>query len=175
MPARAFPGAPNAIPELRIGPRGVHYPMNGLTKSGAGALAGIAGAVAMNMAHEITRRVLPEAPRLDVVGMRALARISSAAGVAPPARLREATFAADLAANSLYFSLVGIASARRALPLGAFLGGAAGVGSVLLPPPMKLGAGEVNRTRTTEALTVGLYLAGGLVAALAYRALVREC
>ena len=48
-------------------------------------LAGLAGAVTLNSIHEIARRVRPEdAPRMDVLGMRALTRAFRAADANPP-------------------------------------------------------------------------------------------
>ena len=85
----------------------------------AGSIAGVAAAVAVNVAHEIVRRILPAAPRMDIVGMRALARTRSALGLRPSEHLRAQTLAADLLANSFYYSLVFTARPDRALSAGA--------------------------------------------------------
>ena len=37
--------------------------------------AGLAGAVALTLVHETARRVIPHAPRVDVIGVRAIARL----------------------------------------------------------------------------------------------------
>jgi hypothetical protein len=145
--------------------------LNNLT---AATVAGIAGAVAVNIAHELTRRLTDSAPRMDIVGMRAFARLAGAVGAAPPDNLRAATFVADVAANSVYYGLVGAAGPDRALAIGAALGAAAGIGGVLIPPPAGLGEEEVNRTRATQALVVLMYLGGGLAAGAAYRVLARR-
>jgi hypothetical protein len=140
----------------------------------AGTLAGVAGAVSVNLMHEITRQITPKAPRMDLVGMRAVARITDALDAPRPDNLRTATFVGDVVANSLYYSLVAAAGPREALAAGAILGAAAGFGGVLLPPPMGLGDEEVNRTPATQVLTVGMYLAGGLIAALTYRLVAKN-
>jgi hypothetical protein len=137
-----------------------------------GLLAGAAGAIALNAAHELTRHVTSAAPRMDIVGMRALRRGAQIAGQRPPEHLRSATLAGDLIANTMYYSLVAAGSADGAVLAGGALGAAAGIGGVLLTPQLGLGDGEVRRTRQTQALTVGLYLFGGLVAGLAYRSMV---
>ena len=111
---------------------------------------------------------------MDVVGMRALARAARVAGQPPPEELRAATLAGDLIANTMYYGLVGVANAGNAVLAGAALGAAAGVGGVLLPPRLGLGDSEVRRTRQTQALTVGLYLVGGVIAGLAYRAMASD-
>src|SRR4051812_34783143 len=109
---------------------------------------------------------------MDVIGMRAVVGIARAFGMRPPENLRTTTFAADIVTNSLYYSMVAAAGAERALAAGAALGAVAGMGGVLLPPPMPLGDEEVNRTRTTQALVILMYLARGLIAAATYRSLV---
>jgi hypothetical protein len=139
-----------------------------------GLLAGAAGAVVLNVAHELTRHLTSAAPRMDIVGMRALVRGARLAGQRPPEHLRSATLAGDLIANTMYYGLVGATSADGAVLAGGALGAAAGIGGVLLTPRLGLGDSEVRRTRQTQALTVGLYLLGGLIAGLAYRQMVSE-
>jgi hypothetical protein len=108
---------------------------------------------------------------MDILGERALARGLRALGVRPPRgrRLHRAALAGDLVANSAYYALV--ASGRRPWLRGALLGGAAGLGAVLLPPVLGLGRAPRGITRRTQALTVAWYLAGGFAAAAASRAL----
>ncbi len=144
--------------------------MNALMKAIA---AGAAGACTTNILHEITRRLTPDAPRVDLLGMQALARLLRASGATPPTgrTLYNATLASDLASNTAYFGVVGAAGRERAVALGAALGLVAGAGAVLLPPALDLSGGTTGRTGATAALTVALYTAGGLVAGVAYRAL----
>ena len=108
---------------------------------------------------------------MDVLGMRALARMFRGAGSnPPPAReLHTLTLAGDVVSNGLYYSLVG--SGKGAWWRGAALGLAAGVGGVLLPGPMGLGEQPSNRTPQTQAMTVAWYTLGGLVAAAVASAL----
>ncbi len=136
------------------------------------AVAGTAGAFATNVLHEITRRVVPNAPRVDVLGMQALAKAltASTGGTPTGGDLYRSTLAGDLVSNAAYFSAVGLGGGN-AVGLGLLLGIAAGVGAVVLPPRMGLDPKPTARTGTTGALTVGLYTAGGLVAGLTYAAL----
>ena len=92
--------------------------------------AGAAGASATTILHEVTRRIAPAAPRVDLLGMQALARLLRAAGMTPPAgdALFNWTLAGDLASNTAYFGAVGAEPRERAVPLGAALGLAAGAG-----------------------------------------------
>jgi hypothetical protein len=144
--------------------------MNAITRAIA---AGAAGAGTTTILHELTRRVAPAAPRVDLLGMQALARLLRAAGTTPPTgdALYNLTLAGDLASNTAYFGAVGAGQRERAVVLGTALGLAAGAGAVLLPPALGLSGATTGRTGATAALTVALYTAGGLVAGAVYRAL----
>lgn len=137
------------------------------------AASGFAGACALTLIHESARRSLPRAPRMDVLGMRAIAKSMRGVGQEPPPEdeLHALALAGDVAGNSLYYGLVGAGRPEGALLRGMILGLAAGVGAVLLPEPLGLGEAPSARTPETKAMTVGLYLAGGLTAGLAYRLL----
>ncbi|MBX0333981.1 hypothetical protein K3G39_12110 [Pontibacter sp. HSC-14F20] len=128
-------------------------------------VGGLAGAVALTIAHETLRRLVPEAPRMDVLGMRAISKIMKKAGAQPPegGALRTWAMVGDVVSNSLYYSLAG--AGKDSWLRGSLLGAGAGAGAVLLPGPMGLGTDPSNRTNSTRAMTVGLYLMGGLVAA----------
>ena len=142
--------------------------MNALAAIGGG----IAGAVALNVLHESVRHVRDDAPRMDILGERAIARGMEAVGVEPPPReaLYVPTLVGDLLSNSLYYSLVGVGDKEGVWP-GALLGLAAGIGGVVLPGPMGLGKAPSSRTPQTALMTVAWYLAGGLAAAAACRLL----
>lgn len=136
------------------------------------ALAGgTVGAVALTALHELTRRTVPYAPRMDVIGMRALARTVRALGGRPPHgdRLFRQTLLGDLGANTLYYSLA--AAGRRPWGRGLLLGAAAGLGAAALPPLLGLGRSPGAKWPATPLMTLALYTAGGLAAAAAGRAL----
>ena len=135
--------------------------------------AGAAGAATTNILHELTRRLAPDAPRVDLLGMQALARLLRAGGTSPPTgkTLYNWTLAGDLASNTAYFGTVAAGPRERSVVLGGALGLAAGVGAVLLPPALDLSGSTTGRSGATVALTVGLYAAGGLVAGAVARTL----
>lgn len=135
--------------------------------------AGAVGACAITLIHELLRRAIPRAPRMDVLGMRGIVRVSRAAGIAPPEHLHETALLADLVSNAAYYSLVGAIPGRETA-VGAGLGVAAGAGAVLLPGPMGLGSAPSSRTVATQALTVGLYTVGGIVAGACLKAMRNE-
>jgi hypothetical protein len=133
--------------------------------------AGLAGAAVLTAVHETTRRVTPDAPRMDVLGERAIAKLMRGAGRTPPRgeKLHRLVLGGDIVSNSLYYALVG--SGRDAWVRGAGLGLAAGIGAVLLPPVLGLGRAPRGVTARTKAMTVGYYLVGGLAAAAVSRLL----
>ena len=135
--------------------------------------SGLAGSCALTLAHQLLQSVTERAPRMDVLGMRAIARGFRGLGAQPPGEgaLRPMSLAGDLLANSCYYGLVGLGSPGRACARGALLGLAAGVGAVTLPGPLGLGSNPSARTPATALLAVGLYLLGGLVAGAVYQAL----
>ncbi len=142
--------------------------MNALLKAAA---AGAVGAIATNVAHELTRRLVPNAPRVDVLGMQALAKgLTATTGSTPTgADLYRSTLVGDLLSNSAYFSAVGFGGGN-AVAVGLGLGVLAGLGAVVLPPRMGLDEKPTARTPATEAMTVALYTAGGLAAGMTYQA-----
>lgn len=138
--------------------------------------SGLAGALLLNVVHETVRRIRPhDAPRMDVLGGRALRKLLAKAEAPQPApdELYYLTMAGDILSNSLYFSLVG--QGQSAWWRGAALGLAAGVGGVVLPGPLGLGEAPSNRTAQTKAMTVAWYLLGGLAAAGASRWWSKAC
>ncbi len=144
--------------------------MDAFTKAVA---AGAAGAVTTTLLHELTRWLTPDAPRVDLLGMQALAHLLQAVGLRAPTSvaLYNLTLAGDLASNTAYFGLVGAGPRGRAVALGGAMGVVAGAGAVYLPPYLGLSKRPTKRTGATRAITVALYTAGGIAAGLAYKAL----
>src|SRR3954464_6061259 len=105
-------------------------------------VAGLAGAAALTAVHQMARRVTDDAPRMDVLGERAIARSIAAAGGTPPARparprraaggtppagpaLHRWALAGDLLCNSAYYSLIACGRRARVWERAALLGIAA--------------------------------------------------
>jgi hypothetical protein len=131
------------------------------------ALGGLAGAAALTLLHETLKLKDSKAPRMDLLGMMALSKIIRSFGKNPPSRdkLYLYTLAGDLVSNALYYSLAGVGKRKGILAKGAALGVAAGLGALFLPKPLHLNEEYSNRTPRTQAMTVGYYLIGSLVAA----------
>lgn len=144
--------------------------MNNVTKA---LLSGLAGAVVTTALHETIKRVVPDAPRVDLLGMQGIAKVSVLVGNEPPEpdTAYASAMAGDLISNGAYFGLVGAAPKDAYVATGAILGILAGLGAVLAPPAAGLDPDYTSRTPATAALTVALYTAGGLSAAALYRAI----
>jgi hypothetical protein len=133
--------------------------------------SGLVGAFALTLVHETARRYIDDAPRMDVVGMRAIAKTLRAVDVEPPVPLHETALVGELVSNSLYYGLVGLGDPEDGLRNGAALGLAAGLAAVYLPEPLGLGRQPAKNSTETNLLTVAFYLLGGLAAGAAYQAL----
>lgn len=135
--------------------------------------SGLAGACALTLIHEGARRVLADAPRMDILGMRAMARSYNAVGAPTPTpdELFNRTLVGDIAGNALYYSAVGLGGRDGVYLRGAALGLAAGIGAVALPGPLGLGEDASARTPATQAMTIAWYTLGGLAAAATYACL----
>ena len=130
--------------------------------------SGLAGACAVTLMNETIRQLDEDAPRLDLLGMRALAEVVS------PDHLRTEALVGDIASNTLYYSIVAAAPADQAPLCGATLGLGAGIGAVLLPGPLGLGEDATNRSTKTRILSVAYYTTAGLLAGMVFRSLARR-
>lgn len=132
---------------------------------------GFLGACALTLVHETVKTIVPQAPRMDLLGMNALSKAMRHAGKTPPndQKLYTMTLAGDLLSNALYYSLAGIGKPKGAITRGLLLGVTAGVGAVLLPRPLGLDDAPSSRTLETKIMTVALYTLAGLVSGAAMK------
>src|SRR4051812_13434974 len=105
--------------------------------------------------------------------MRSVARLARAVASEPPDHLRATALTDDVISNSLYYNLVGAGGRDNAVVVGPCIGLAAGIGVLLLPPPMGVGDAEVNRTPATQVLAAGMYFAAGIAGGV-YRGLAQK-
>jgi hypothetical protein len=133
--------------------------------------SGLAGAVAVTLVHETARRFIPDAPRMDVLGMRAIAKGMFKMDEQPPdgEELFRWSIVGDLVSNTLYYSLAG--TGQQPWFKGVILGSLAGLGGVFLPGPLGLGTEPSGRTPQTKVMTVAWYLLGGLATAAVAQAI----
>jgi len=128
------------------------------------AVGGLAGACALTLINEGVKKFDDNAPRLDLLGMNAVARVTK-----PKLPVVDKFFpvaiGGDIISNSLYYAMAKGKTPERTMIRGALLGLGAGVGALTLPQRMGLSSKPVTRTAKTKILTVAWYVIGGLIAA----------
>jgi hypothetical protein len=137
---------------------------------------GLAGATAVTLIHESLKAVVPQAPRMDRLGMQAIEKGLHKANKSVPNQqaLFSIAMAGDLISNALYYSAAGIGSEKNIWIRSSLLGLAAGIGALVLPEPLGLNKRYSNRTVATQVMTVGLYVAGSLATAAVIKLLNRK-
>lgn len=127
---------------------------------------GLAGACAVTLIHESVRKIVPKAPRMDLLGMNAISKGLNAAGIKTPTgnKLYTMALAGDILSNAVYYALAGRGDEKNIWLKSSMLGLAAGVAAVTLPRPLGLEERHSARTVETKLMTIGLYVAGALVA-----------
>jgi hypothetical protein len=144
--------------------------MTGLTRR---LTSGAIGAVGLTILHELARRRVTNAPRMDLMGMRALRRMSPQLHQPHMSseRLHTVALAGDLVCNSIYYAAIPGRTPTSTWTRAAVLGLAAGCGALLLPEPMGLGPPPHSDRRSNQAMTVAWYAAGAAATALAATAI----
>lgn len=135
--------------------------------------SGLVGAAALTLLHETARRTISNAPRMDVVGRRAIAGSLRAAGIDPPMgqKLQGVAMGMDVISNGLFYALIGLVRPKNALGGGSAIGTIAGLAAIALPPVLGLGRKPTLRQPRTAAMTFAWYFAGAMAAAGTYRLL----
>ena len=134
--------------------------------------SGLVGAASVTLLHHLAKRYLPQAPRLDILGLQ-LARVAfDKARIDPPGGLplKIVALIGGLVSNSLFYGLVGLGKPKTAWLRGGALGLAMGVGAVTLPSALGAGNETTARTPIVKARTIAWYVMGGLLAALTFAA-----
>lgn len=144
-------------------------------------VAGAAGALAVNLVHEMTRYAAggnpstDRAPRLDRLGQHGVVLAANSLGLIPPRQglPRYATaMAGDLAINAgLYALTAGLT--KSPLIGGTVAAVAAGVAGLLSPKLIGLEK-YTGTTATAKAMTFADYAIGGVVTGLALAMLTRR-
>jgi hypothetical protein len=147
---------------------------------GASLVAGLAGAVAVNVLHESIRKAKggnpspADAPRLDRLGQDALAGGMRSIGLRPPAagpKRYWTALAGDIATNAVLYALT--TSRRNPLTGGGASGLLAGTMGLLLPRLVGLNH-HAGTTKKARAMTFTDYAVGGLVSGAVLKALSKR-
>jgi len=127
-------------------------------------LAGLGGAIALNLLHEIVRNNFDNVPEVNKVGEEALNKSLETVDmkITDKDQLYAATLAGDVISNGIYYA----ATATSGFNLVS--GVAAGVGAVMLPEKMGLDDSPVAGSTQKKLMTVGYYLFGAVVTKLIY-------
>ena len=139
-------------------------------------IGGLAGACTLTLLNESVKKLDKDAPRMDLLGMNAVARLTKGNSLLAltAGKLFPVALAGDIVSNSLYYSMADTGARNSTLVRGALLGLAAGLGAVALPRTLGLNDDATTRTVKTKILTVAWYVLGGLAAATAINALGRN-
>lgn len=129
-------------------------------------LAGLGGAIALNILHESFKK-RNDMPRIDLLGEEALQSILQRFGrpITNENSLYLATLGGDLLSNALFYSLIASGERKNVWGKAVTLGLSAGAGAVLLPEKIGLDSDTTSRTEKTRLITIGYYLFGALVTA----------
>lgn len=132
-------------------------------------IGGLAGACTLTLLNESVKKLDKDAPRMDLLGMNAVARLMKGNDILTQtaSKIFPVALAGDLVSNSLYYSMADAGTKQKTLIRGALLGLGAGVGAVALPKTLGLNEQATTRSIKTKVLTVAWYTIGGLVAAAA--------
>jgi len=138
------------------------------------ALAGgLVGAGVLTALHQAIRYTLPDiAPRMDKLDLELIHKVGGQLqlDLPPDDELYRMTFIGEIVCNSAYYSMIGGDCTQLKAWL---LGTTAGVSAVILPEHLGIDPAPSNRTKATQYLTVGYYVAGALAAAATVRWLNR--
>ena|SRR6218665_1257291 len=126
-------------------------------------LAGLCGAIALNILHETIRKNFDNVPHINEVGEEALIKMTdgTAVEIKGEKTLYAATLVGDIVSNGLYY-------ATTATSHNITSGLLAGAGAIALPKQMGLNDAPVAETYKKKAMTVGYYLFGAFVTKFIY-------
>ncbi len=109
---------------------------------------------------------------MDLVAMRGLRRLLPAESQGlDEESLHRLALVGDLVSNSIYYAAVAGATANATWSRAAVLGSAAGLGALLLPQHIGLGAPPHSDSQANQVMTVAWYLVGAAAAAAVANAL----
>lgn len=145
-------------------------------KSKIDIIGGIVGAIVLNIAHELAKKTITDAPRIDDIGNEGIVKGAEAVGVTPPSgkALDSTTFAFNIFTNAMSYRIIGKYDRQHLLIRGALHGLAIGLGTLSLSKAIDVDDRPVTRTLLTKVLTVSWYILGGIAAAATIKCLRKE-
>lgn len=127
-------------------------------------IAGLGGAIALNLLHEIIRKNFDNVPEINKVGEEALNKVLDKADVkiTDHDQLYAATLAGDVISNGIYYATTATSGFNIASGL------AMGLGALALPEKIGLDDKPVAETTQKKVMTVAYYLFGAIVTKFIY-------
>lgn len=127
-------------------------------------IAGLGGAIALNLLHETIRKNFDDVPQINKVGEEALNKALDKVEVkiTDQDKLYAATLAGDVISNGIYYATTATTGFNIAS------GVAMGLGAVILPQKMGLDDAPVAETTQKKVMTVAYYLFGSIVTKFIY-------
>lgn len=126
-------------------------------------LAGLGGAIALNILHEVVRKNFDDVPHINEVGEEALQKAldSTPLEISDPDKLYAATLAGDVISNAMYYATT---ATRHDFTSGL----AAGISAIMLPEKMGLNDEPVAENNKKKIMTIAYYIFGAAVTKLIY-------
>ena len=131
-------------------------------------IAGLGGAIALNLLHEIVRKTCKDVPHINELGEEALQKSLSKINysIDDKSALYAATLSGDIISNTMYYAFT---ATNQMVASGSL----AGVAAVVLPSVLGLNNSPTAGTNKRKALTVAYYLFGAAVTKMIYKRLNR--
>jgi hypothetical protein len=136
--------------------------------------AGLAGAASLSILNELSRRLDPKAPRLELIGERALSAGMRRLGARRPhrAKLRKLAVLSDMLANSIVYGAL-FAGRSRPWQRGTLGGLLAGASALALAPASGIKR-PLQAAPAATQLALARYLGAGLAASALYAAVTSD-
>ncbi|WP_294299690.1 hypothetical protein [uncultured Chryseobacterium sp.] len=127
-------------------------------------IAGLGGAIALSLLHEVIRKNFDNVPEINKVGEEALNKALDKADVkiTNQDQLYAATLAGDVIGNGMYYATTATSGFNIASGL------AMGLGALALPEKMGLDEKPVAENTQKKVMTVAYYLFGAIVTKFIY-------
>jgi len=126
-------------------------------------LAGIGGAIVLNIVHETIRKNFKNVPRINELGEEALLKLTSNTpiNITGKDNLYAATLVGDIVSNGIYYATT---ATKNDLSSGLM----AGISAIMLPKPLGLNEQPVAENMQKKAMTVGYYILGACATKFIY-------
>lgn len=130
----------------------------------------LVGTVTVAALQQVSRFLLKDGPRMDVLGEKIIEKGFRKLGRTPPKNTPLLSWVGgNMGSDTLVFALVGAGQPRRPIVRGAIVGALTGLGALVLPPLLGITSKHTAKNPKQAALTVGLYVLAGLAAGAAHR------